>query len=132
MCGAARLFSRRRVSSQEFFSRGSAGYLRKAVLIGCFVLWVVIFPITAFVARLYHKEIHALADGWFAMREVAFPSVDAIRTLSNNRNAFVYASNSRGLSFTWDKRLLPRVATTKRARVYLIFFSSCPAGKRSI
>ncbi|MFZ0410023.1 MAG: hypothetical protein WAL51_00790, partial [Candidatus Acidiferrales bacterium] len=47
-------------------------YVREAVLLGCLVLLVLFFGVTATVSRLYHKKIHTLADQWYAQGEQNF------------------------------------------------------------
>jgi len=50
---------------------------RELVLIICFVLLLLMFSVTALVARLYHRKIHTLADQWYAQGDAAFHAGDA-------------------------------------------------------
>ncbi len=68
-----------------------AGYSREAVLLGCFGLMGVLLALTAFVAHMYHKEVHVLADQWFAKGEAAFRAGKVEEAVKDYRNALVYS-----------------------------------------
>lgn len=76
-------------SGPEFFD-----YSREVVLIVCFVLLLFMFAITALVARLYHKKVHTLADGWSAKGQAALHDGDVTGALTDYRNALVYSPNN--------------------------------------
>jgi Flp pilus assembly protein TadD len=68
-----------------------AGYSRETVLLSCFGLMLVLFVLTAFVARMYHKQVHVLGDQWFGTGEAAFRAGDAEDAAKDYRNALVYS-----------------------------------------
>lgn len=66
-------------------------YPREFILFTYFVLLLISFAFTAFVARMYHKNIHMLADGWFAKGESEFQSGNVPDALVDYRNALAYS-----------------------------------------
>jgi tetratricopeptide (TPR) repeat protein len=74
--------------------RPVSSYPREVVLVVCFALLLLLFSVTALVARLYHKKIHTLADQWFAQGEAAFRGGEVSGALSDYRNALVYSPNN--------------------------------------
>jgi tetratricopeptide (TPR) repeat protein len=71
--------------------RSTNGYSREVVLVGCFGLMIVLLTLTAFISRMYHKEVHVLADQWFARGEAHFQVGDAADAVKDYRNALVYS-----------------------------------------
>jgi hypothetical protein len=68
-----------------------AGYSRETVLLICFGLMLVLLALTAFVARMYHEQVHVLADQWFEKGEAAFRAGAAVEAAKDYRNALVYS-----------------------------------------
>ena len=97
----------------------SAGFSREALLLTYVVLLVLLFSLTAFVARTYHKRIHTFADEWFAKGEAAFQSGDLTAALNDYRNALVYAPNNLVFQFHLA-RALGAAGRREEARSYLI------------
>jgi len=79
--------------------KSSRIYSREAVLFGCIILLVLFIVFTAGVSRLYHKNIHALADNWFAQGEVSFQAGDFKSALTDYRNALVYSPDNPKFQF---------------------------------
>lgn len=79
---------------RENLTRPRPSYPREAVLVVCFALLLLLFSVTALVARLYHKKIHTLADQWFAQGEAAFRAGEVSGALSDYRNALFYSPNN--------------------------------------
>ena len=71
-----------------------AGYSRETVLLSCFGLMLVLLGLTAFAARMYHKQVHVLADQWFAKGEAAFRAGNAEEAVKDYRNALVYSPSN--------------------------------------
>jgi len=77
----------------------SAGYSRESVLIICAILLLGLFSITAFVTRLYHNKIQALADQWFSDGENNFRAQNVKPALVDYRNALAYSPNNPTYQF---------------------------------
>jgi tetratricopeptide (TPR) repeat protein len=71
--------------------KNSAGYWREVVLVVCFGLMLVLLTLTAFISRMYHKEVHVLADQWFARGEASFQAGDAADAVKDYRDALLYS-----------------------------------------
>jgi thioredoxin-like negative regulator of GroEL len=80
-------------------TRGPRVYSREAVLLGCFVILFGLLLFTAFVSRMYHKQIHVLADDWFAQGEASFKNGDIKTALTDYRNALVYSPGNTRFQF---------------------------------
>jgi tetratricopeptide (TPR) repeat protein len=95
------------------------GYSREVVLLSCFGLMLVFLAVTAFVSRMYHKDVHVLADQWFAKGEAAFQAGNADEAVKDYRNAMVYSpANS-----SFQLRLAQALVTAGKydqARSYLL------------
>lgn len=66
-------------------------YPREFVLFAYFILLLIFFAFTAFVARMYHKNVHMLAEGWFAKGESEFQSGNVPDALVDYRDALAYS-----------------------------------------
>jgi tetratricopeptide (TPR) repeat protein len=94
-------------------------YSREAVLFSCVVLLVVLVLFTAAVSRLYHKQIHVLADKWFDQGETSLRAGDMKSALTDYRNALVYSPDNTKFQF----HLAQALAAASRgdeARSYLL------------
>lgn len=80
-------------------AKGPRIYSREAVLLGCFILLIGLLLFTAFVSRMYHKQIHTLADEWFAQGEASFKDGDTNTALTDYRNALVYSPGNTRFQF---------------------------------
>lgn len=76
---------------------GGRKYTREVVLAICSVLLVVLFATTAFVSRVYHQRVQALARDWSSRGMAAFRSGRLDEALAEFRNALVYAPNDKGM-----------------------------------
>lgn len=106
-------------SSRKTGDPRQAGYSRETVLLGCFCLVFLLLAVTAFVSRMYHKEVHMLADHWFAKGEAAFRAGDAEEAVRDYRNALVYSTSNP----VYQLHLAEALTTArkdKEARSYLL------------
>jgi tetratricopeptide (TPR) repeat protein len=106
-------------------------YSREAFLFMSLVLLLVAFGFTAFITRMYHKQVHTLADSWFLKGEASYRSGDATAALTNYRNALVYSPNNPQFQFHLGQAL----AATGRddeARSYLLNLLSESPGSGEI
>jgi len=69
----------------------TSGYPREFILFMCFALLLILLAFTAFVARMYHKDVHVLADGWFAKGESELKAGNAKDAVVDYRNALAYS-----------------------------------------
>jgi tetratricopeptide (TPR) repeat protein len=74
-------------------------FSREAILLTCLVLLLIFFAFTAFLTRMYHHRVHALADEWFAKGEASFQAHDIAAALTDYRNALVYSPNNSNFQF---------------------------------
>lgn len=72
----------------------SSGYSRETVLLACVGLMLVLLALTAFISRMYHKDVHMLADDWFAKGEASFAARNAADAVKDYRNALVYSPSN--------------------------------------
>jgi len=68
-----------------------SGYPREFVLFICFLLVLMLLAFTAFLARMYHKDIHVVADGWFSRGESEFKLGNPSEAIVDYRNALAYS-----------------------------------------
>jgi tetratricopeptide (TPR) repeat protein len=66
-------------------------YPREFVLFSYFALVLIFLGFTALVARMYHKNVHVLADGWFARGESELRAGNPAGALIDYRNALAYS-----------------------------------------
>jgi tetratricopeptide (TPR) repeat protein len=74
--------------------KASGGYSREVVLLSCFGLMSVLLTLTALISRMYHKEVHVLADQWFQQGGAQFNAGDAVDAVKDYRNALVYTPSN--------------------------------------
>ncbi len=80
-------------------TKGPRIYSPEAVLLGCFILLIGLLIFTAFVSRMYHKQIHTLADEWFEQGEESFKNGDIKTALTDYRNALDYSPGNAKFQF---------------------------------
>lgn len=66
-------------------------YPKEFVLFTYFVLVLIFLAFTAFLARMYHKNVHVLAEGWFAKGESEFKAGNPADAIVDYRNALAYS-----------------------------------------
>jgi len=100
----------------------SAGYSRETVLLSCVVFLVLLLAVTAFAARMYHKQEHVLADQWFARGEAAFRAGNALKAAKYYRNALVYSESNTAFQFHLAQALTAAHTkeTDEEAQSYLL------------
>jgi len=76
---------------------GGRKYTREVVLAICSVLLIVLFATTAFVSRVYHQRIQALARDWSSRGTAAIQAGRLDEALAEFRNALVYSPNDKGI-----------------------------------
>jgi hypothetical protein len=92
--------NRRLNESEQIALAGSAaGHSRETVLLSCMGLLLLLIGVTAFASRMYHKNIHVLADQWFANGEAAFRAGDPAEAAKDYRNALVYSEGNTVFQF---------------------------------
>ncbi len=96
---AVRVERDRSISSTNGAGRGECGYSREVVLLICLALLVGMFVVTGVVARAYHKEVHTLADHWYAQGVQAYQTGDAATAAIDFRNALVYSPDNTVFQF---------------------------------
>lgn len=82
------------------------GYSRETVLLICAGLMLVLLALTAFISRMYHKDVHMLADGWFAKGEASFAAGNAAEAAKDYRNALVYSPGNPGFQLHLAQALI--------------------------
>lgn len=97
-----------------------SAYPLEFVLLGYFALVVVLLGITAFIARMYHKDVHVLADNWFAKGEAKFKSGDAAQAVIDYRNALVYSPGNAVFQLHLAQALSAVPGRRDEARSYLL------------
>jgi tetratricopeptide (TPR) repeat protein len=106
-------------------------FSREAFLFASLVLLVLAIAFTAFVTRMYHKQVHTLADSWFAKGEASYRTGDAAAALADYRNALVFSPNNPQFQF----HLAQALAATgheDEARSYLLNLLSESPGSSEI
>ncbi|MFY9751063.1 MAG: tetratricopeptide repeat protein [Candidatus Acidiferrales bacterium] len=108
-------------------------YVREAVLLGCLVLLVLFFGVTATVSRLYHKKIHTLADQWYAQGEQNFQAGNVQLALADYRNALAFSPANRIFQFHLAQALaVAGGGRDEEARNYLLTLLSESPGSGEI
>ena len=65
-------------------------FSREIILAVCFVILSGFFSLTAFLSRMYHKEIHVLADDMFAQGQANLKAGNPQEAVENLRNALKF------------------------------------------
>lgn len=84
--------------SRKLF-QGERGFSRELVLVVCFLSLIVLFGVTAFASRMYHKRVHSLADQWFANGEADFRAGNVKKALTEYRNALAFSPSNTTFQF---------------------------------
>lgn len=103
-------------------STADAGYSRETVLLSCIALLLVMVVLTAFIARMYHKQEHVLADRWSARGEAQLRDGNALEAAKDYRNALVYSESNTAFQFHLAQALtaVNKKDTDAEARSYLL------------
>ncbi|MFY9804662.1 MAG: tetratricopeptide repeat protein [Candidatus Acidiferrales bacterium] len=94
-------------------------YSRELVFILCLLALVLMVVVTAFCSRLYRKQVHTLADGWFAQGERDLQAGNSSAALTDYRNALVYNPYNTRFQFSLAKALAA-AGHGDEARAYLL------------
>ncbi|HTS13994.1 MAG TPA: tetratricopeptide repeat protein [Candidatus Limnocylindrales bacterium] len=111
--------------------RARNGYSQEVVLLSCLGLMLVSLALTAFISRLYHKDVHVLADQWFAKGESEFASGKIKNAVVDYQNALVYSPGNSSFQFHLAQALLAD-GEGEKARVYLLNMLSESPGSGQI
>jgi tetratricopeptide (TPR) repeat protein len=117
--------------SSSVASAGPHRFSREVILFACLVLLLIFFAFTAFLTRMYHHRVHALADEWFAKGEASFQAHDVAAALTDYRNALVYSPNSANFQFHLAQALAA-AGRGDEARAYLLNLLSETPGSGEI
>jgi tetratricopeptide (TPR) repeat protein len=106
-------------------------YSRELVFLLCVLALIIMVALTAFFSRMYHKQIHTLADGWFAQggRDMQAGSIGA--ALTDYRNALAYNPYNTRFQFSLAKALAA-AGHYEEARAYLLNLLSESPGKGEV
>lgn len=100
-------------------SPGPHRFSREVILLACLALLLIFFAFTAFLTRMYHHRVHALADEWFGKGEASFQSHNIPDALTNYRNALAYSPNNSSFQFHLAQALAA-AGRDNEARAYLL------------
>ena len=87
--------------------------------------------ITAFLSRMYHKQVHQLADGWFAQGERDMQAGNVPGALTDYRNALVYNPSNTRFQFSLATALAA-AGRGNEARAYLLNLLSESPGRGEV
>ena len=106
-------------------------YSRELVFLLCVLSLLLLVVITAFLSRMYHKQVHTLADGWFAQGERDMQAGNVPAALTDYRNALVYNPSNTRFQFSLAKALAA-AGHGDEARAYLLNLLSESPGKGEV
>src|SRR5580704_3807003 len=106
-------------------------YSRELVFLLCVLALVVMVSLTAFFSRVYHKQVHTLADGWFAQGERDMQAGNVSAALTDYRNALAYNPYNTRFQFSLAKALAAS-GHYEEARAYLLNLLSESPGKGEV
>ena len=106
-------------------------YSRELVFLLCVLALLVMVIVTAFCSRLYHKQVHTLADGWFAQGERDLQAGNVNAALTDYRNSLVYNPSNTRFQFSLAKALAA-AGHGDEARAYLLNLLSESPGKGDV
>ncbi|MGC1597324.1 MAG: tetratricopeptide repeat protein [Candidatus Acidiferrales bacterium] len=106
-------------------------YSRELVFLLCVLSLLMLVLITAFFSRMYHKQVHTLADGWFAQGGRDMQAGDVNGALTDYRNALAYNPSSTRFQFSLAKALAAN-GHGEEARAYLLNLLSESPGRGEV
>jgi len=106
-------------------------FSREVVLLLCVLSLLLLSLFTAFVARMYHKKVHTMADDWFAAGDEHFQAGDTSAALIDYRNALVYSPNNTKFQFHLAEALAAD-GRYDQARPYLLALLSESPGSGEV
>jgi tetratricopeptide (TPR) repeat protein len=107
------------------------GHSRELVLVVCFLSLIGLFSVTAFVARMYHKRVHTLAEQWFTRGLSDFQAGDTKTALIDYRNAFAFSPTNPVFQFHLAQALAAN-GDLPQAQAYLLQLLSQSPGSGDI
>jgi tetratricopeptide (TPR) repeat protein len=106
-------------------------YSRELVFLLCVLSLLTLVAITAFLSRMYHKQVHTLADGWFAQGERDMQAGNITAALTDYRNALVYNPYNTRFQFSLATALAA-AGRGNEARAYLLNLLSESPGRGEV
>jgi tetratricopeptide (TPR) repeat protein len=106
-------------------------YSREFVFLLCVLSLVVLVVITASLSRVYHKQVHTLADSWFAHGQRDMQAGNITAALTDYRNALVYNPNNTRFQFSLATALAA-AGHGNEARAYLLNLLSESPGRGEV
>jgi tetratricopeptide (TPR) repeat protein len=106
-------------------------YSRELVFLLCLLALVIMVIVTAFCSRMYRKEVHTLADRWFAEGERDMQAGKVSAALTDYRNALVYNPSNNRFQFALAKALAA-AGHGDEARAYLLNLLSESPGEGEV
>ncbi|MGA7855265.1 MAG: tetratricopeptide repeat protein [Candidatus Acidiferrales bacterium] len=106
-------------------------YSRELVFLLCVLSLLLLVVITAFLSRMYHKQVHQLADGWFAQGERDMQAGNVPGALTDYRNALVYNPSNTRFQFSLATALAA-AGRGNEARAYLLNLLSESPGRGEV
>jgi tetratricopeptide (TPR) repeat protein len=106
-------------------------YSRELVFLLCVIALIVMVSLTAFFSRMYHKQVHTLADRWFTqgVRDMQAGNISA--ALTDYRNALAYNPYNTRFQFSLAKALAA-AGHYDEARAYLLNLLSESPGRGEV
>lgn len=106
-------------------------YSRELVFLVCVLSLLLLLIVTAFLSRVYHKQVHTLADGWFAQGQRDMQAGNTTAALTDYRNALVYNPNNARFQFSLATALAA-AGRGNEARAYLLNLLSESPGRGEV
>jgi tetratricopeptide (TPR) repeat protein len=106
-------------------------YSRELVFLVCLLALVAMIVVTAFCSRLYHKQVHTLADGWFTQGQRDMQARNISAALTDYRNALAYNPYNTRFQFSLAKALAA-AGHGDEARAYLLNLLSESPGRGEV
>jgi tetratricopeptide (TPR) repeat protein len=106
-------------------------YSRELVFLLCVLALVVMVSLTAFFSRMYHKQVHTLADRWFTQGERDMQAGNISAALTDYRNALAYNPYNTRFQFSLAKALAA-AGHYDEARAYLLNLLSESPGRGEV
>lgn len=106
-------------------------YSRELVFLLCVLALIVMVSLTAFFSRLYHKQVHTLADRWFTQGQRDMQAGNISAALTDYRNALAYNPYNTRFQFSLAKALAA-AGHYNEARAYLLNLLSESPGRGEV